>query len=271
MASSGSPAFSFDADAVAELSPGHGCATAAMHVKAGMATRTMSIVQQLAAAVRDHLFAAKPAVGPHAGARSGILALRQLSQMSVQQLDSLTQGVKGLVSTSGGRLKIGTMCSGSDLMVPVFKQLWARISQYCELLAAEVEHLFAVEVDQQKQRWILENGSPTFLFKDITLMGEQTGMDLCSQQEVSIPRCDIVYVGFSCEAFSFLNQNRANSEYANALRDRAGSSGRTFGGLVEYARVHRPTLIIIENVPSLMAGKQGERNLEELGNMAHGD
>jgi site-specific DNA-cytosine methylase len=268
MASSGSPAFSFDADAVANLSPGHGSATAAMHVKTGTATRTMSVVQQSAAAVRDHLFAAKPAVGPYAGARSDILALHQLSQMSPQQLDYLTRGVNGLVSTSGGRLKIGTMCSGSDLIVPVFKQLWARIYQYCELPAAEVEHLFAVEVDQQKQRWILENGSPTYLFKDITLMGEETGMDVCSQQEVSIPRCDIVYVGFSCKTFSFLNQNRANSEYANALRDRAGSSGKTFGGLVEYVRVHRPVLIIMENVPSLVAGQQGKRNLEELGNMA---
>ena len=37
---------------------------------------------------------------------------------------------------------------------------------------------------------------------------------------------------------------------------------------MEYTRVHRPTLIIVENVPSLVAGKQGERNLEELGNMA---
>ena len=268
MVSSGSPAFSFDAEAVADLSPGHGFATAAMHVKAGAATRTMGVAQQPAAAVRDHVFAAKPAVGPYAGVRSDILALHQLSQMSPQQLDSLTQGVKGLVSTSGGRLKIGTMCSGSDLIVPVFKQLWARISQYRELLAAEVEHLFAVEVDQQKQRWILENGSPTYFFKDITLMGEVTGMDICSLQEVSIPRRDIVYVGFSCKTFSFRNQNRANSEYANALRDRAGSSRRTFGGLVEYVRMHRPTLIIMENVPSLVAGHQGMRNLEELGSMA---
>jgi site-specific DNA-cytosine methylase len=153
----------------------------------------------------------------------------------------------------------------------VFKQLWARIAQYCELPAAEVDHLFAVEVDKQKQRWILENGdpgSPIYLFNDITLMGEETGMDVCSRQEVTIPRCDIVYVGFSCKTFSFLNQNRANSEYANALRDRTGSSGKTFGGLVEYVRVHRPTLIIMENVPSLVAGQQGKRNLEELGNMA---
>jgi site-specific DNA-cytosine methylase len=52
---------------------------------------------------------------------------------------------------------------------------------------------------------------------------------------------DILVAGFSCVDFSNLNNQKKN------LEDK-GESGQTFTGILEYIKLHRPPLIILENV-----------------------
>lgn len=59
-----------------------------------------------------------------------------------------------------------------------------------------------------------------------------------------IPKnADLLIAGFACVDFSNLNNNRKTL-------DQNGESGGTFWGIIRYARVYRPRMVILENVRS---------------------
>ena len=128
----------------------------------------------------------------------------------------------------------------------------------------QVVHVFAVEKSKLKQKFILGNHNPCILFADIMQLGHKTAWDVRSQSMVAIPSADIVVVGLSCKLFSALRQVRPE----DVLRDRKGSSGETYGGFVDFLREHLPRLALLENVPAMLKGKRGARNLAEIKRMA---
>ena len=100
----------------------------------------------------DLLAQAKP-VGPSVGSAIDILALHALGRMDVEDLGLMTEGLASLLRARGGIVRLATMCSGSDLIIPAAKQLIARMCDRCGLEQATVLHCFAVENHPAKRQF----------------------------------------------------------------------------------------------------------------------
>ena len=191
-----------------------------------------------------------------------MLTLSMLERMGEKQTSLLKNALVAL--NRGGRgIRIGTVCSGTDLIIPCARQMLARLYQHCGLDQPKMIHAFAVESNPAKQTFILKNHNPIRLFADLFEMSGSTAWDVKSGAVQHIPEVDIVFAGFSCKTFSTLSAKRN----ADCLRSRAGSSGSTYGGVVDYITKHIPKMVLLENVLSMLRGKWAKKNLDELGRM----
>ena len=114
-------------------------------VEAGVGCDAASAVSEPRGDARARLLASAEETGPHPGSRMDILALHMLGAMSEEQLGRLGDALGRLAESTDGFLDMATLCSGSDLIVPVFKQVWSRIEQKIGKPLPAVRHVFAVE------------------------------------------------------------------------------------------------------------------------------
>ena len=82
------------------------------------------------------------------------------------------------------------------MIVPIFKQMWARIGQIFGEDMPTVNHTFSVENDPTKQEWIKQHGPPGYIFADITKMSQHAAVDVFTGETVAIPQADVIYIGF---------------------------------------------------------------------------
>ena len=68
-----------------------------------------------------------------------------------------------------------------------------------------------------------------------------------------VPSCDVLTVGFSCRDLSLLRDPRHGSS-RRIIRDVAGPSGTTWQYAIKYISKCKPRIILLENVPGLLAG-----------------
>jgi site-specific DNA-cytosine methylase len=193
------------------------------------------------------------------------LVVQMLSSMSAELVEVMRGSMVSMLKNTGGTLRFASMCSGSDLIVPLFKQLMARALQRCEM-SCEVVHSFSVERAKTKQAWIRANFLPEVLFGDIADMNHACAKDEISGTEVRIPRVHAVVAGLSCKTLSTLNNSTRLT--GNILSDQVGCTGRTFAGLLGYVKRHLPPLVILENVRGLVKGARGRQNIAWLENFA---
>ena len=198
-------------------------------------------------------------VGPYPGTHSDLLVERMLETLTAQQAAMLRAHLAhfaDLLSRDGcaDEVGLGTLCSGTDLIVPVFEQLLGRLSQ---LLGRplRVRHKFSCELCPKKRKWIAANFAPEILFGDIRCMGQHRAWDWVSESEVAIPRVHIVYAGFSCRSVSGLNVHRG--DFADCVHEASGSTGITCEGVLAYLRQHAPSLAFLENVGGLISAGGG--------------
>lgn len=164
-----------------------------------------------------------------------------------------------------GALRLAGLCSGSNVAwfcaISLVRCLGLSKSVVCE-------NLFDVECNPQKRKWLQSlhehpeaprNAQGTCIFKDIVGFGKSS-TSACCVHEGKAGGCDIPtgpdgpllsHCGFSCKSFSPQNKNR--KQFTDAIATGNGSSGATFNGLLSYAHLAGPPVLLMENVVEILS------------------
>jgi site-specific DNA-cytosine methylase len=85
-----------------------------------------------------------------------------------------------------------------------------------------------------------------------------TAVNLKSGLAEFIKECTIMFAGFPCVDMSLHNMNRA--DFAGAVDDplgTGGKSGTVLSDIVKFIKIHKPPIVILENVLLLDAQLPG--------------
>ncbi|KAF2835614.1 hypothetical protein M501DRAFT_941321 [Patellaria atrata CBS 101060] len=169
--------------------------------------------------------------------------------------NALDHGLRNVIKhLDGNPLKVATMCSGTESPLLALQMVQDSLKR-TGIDNFHVEHVFSAELVEFKQAYIERNFHPERLFRDIREFSSVTLQDvdpLGSKKKkfeattaygslIEVPSCDLLVVGPSCVDYSALNGKRKTI-------DQLGESRDTFHGVLNYARIRRPTIIIVENV-----------------------
>lgn len=178
-------------------------------------------------------------------------APRDLGTMTEHMMNKLKAGAPECIealdlwwkSSKGKKLRLGTLCSGTDSPALVLKHLGKVLGKVMGTPNRfAFEHVFSCELDEQKQEFLMKNFDMEFLFSDCTQMGRGRAWDVKSQSVQDVPGdVDVLAAGFSCKDLSFMNSYRKTLE-------EMGQSGATLRGCFDYVERYRPRLVILENV-----------------------
>jgi hypothetical protein len=72
-----------------------------------------------------------------------------------------------------------------------------------------------------------------------------------------VPGVDIFVAGFVCRSLSLENVYR--QQFSDCIESSTGLTGSTFAGVVAYIRVHRPLIVIFENVENITRSIAGDQ------------
>ena len=139
-----------------------------------------------------------PPAGPYAGTTADKVMVSMLGSLTADMEDDLMDAIRGIKKRLFP-VRVGTLCSGSDLIMPVLTQLFSRYSQ-----AASEEigftHVLRAEMDKEKQRWIQQNCPPTFMCATCEEAAAEWATNLMDGYLSEVPSCDILFVSFSCKS-----------------------------------------------------------------------
>ena len=146
-----------------------------------------------------------------------------------------------------GQFTIGTLCSGTDLMVTWVAAIVSACSARCGSgTSSDWVHLFSCEYIKWKRDWIEQNFSPRHLYSCVHEVASGKAFDIISQTAGEVGRVAALWAGFSCKSVSGLN-NRA-SEFARCVYEGSGTTGATCRSVLRYISWARPWLVFLENV-----------------------
>ena len=91
---------------------------------------------------------------------------------------------------------VGTICSGSDLIVRVLWALSSLLNSHS--LKVEFDHCWSCETISWKQQFIQDNYKPEFMFSGAVELESQEAVDVMFNALVTVPPTDILLCGFSC-------------------------------------------------------------------------
>ncbi|UZJ52821.1 hypothetical protein CBS101457_002141 [Exobasidium rhododendri] len=154
-----------------------------------------------------------------------------------------TPGIKELAMTLQGRpLRVATMCSGTESPLLALN-LISRAIKKQHGIQIEIQHVFSCEIEPYKQAYIERNFAPPVLFRDVCELGGDQAHTAYGAL-VDVPgNVDLLVAGTSCVDYSNLNSNK------KGMGD-GGESGRTFFGMLNWVKRHRPAIVLLENVKS---------------------
>jgi hypothetical protein len=107
------------------------------------------------------------------------------SKISSRAVSRLRAGVAELHRVTSGRLRWGSVCSGTDLIAIAFNKLfevWHRMFGI-QLIS---EHCFSCENAGVKQKFLQDVFNPPHIFPDVTLLNETVVRDLAGK-DVQVP------------------------------------------------------------------------------------
>ncbi|EKM50640.1 uncharacterized protein PHACADRAFT_213538 [Phanerochaete carnosa HHB-10118-sp] len=149
--------------------------------------------------------------------------------------------IEGVVKQLQGRkMRVATMCSGTESPLLALELIRRSIKDQFDL-DFEMEHVFSCEIEPFKQAYIERNFSPPILFRDVCELGRSHAHTAYGALAPVPGDVDILIAGTSCVDYSNLNNEKQDI-------DAQGESGRTFRGMLDWVRRHRPPLVILENV-----------------------
>ncbi|KAK6360599.1 hypothetical protein TWF730_006737 [Orbilia blumenaviensis] len=158
--------------------------------------------------------------------------------------EDLTRNHGGLVDVAqhlnGRPLRVATMCSGTESPLLALGLMAKHLNRIAGAHLS-FEHLFSCEIEPFKQAYIERNFRPKLLFRDVCELSEEYATTAYGSK-VKVPGdCDMLVAGTSCVDYSNLNN------HGKGLED-GGESGRTFYGMLEWVKKHKPKVVILENV-----------------------
>ncbi|KAI5861205.1 hypothetical protein GGS23DRAFT_612184 [Durotheca rogersii] len=185
-----------------------------------------------------------------------------------------------LIADHGGfRLRIATMCSGTEAPIFAMKMLqdsYGRSNPGKQILG--FDHVFSAEIEAFKQAYIARNAEGSILFNDMRdfIRSEDGKAPTAMGAVETIPGdIDVLISGCSCVDFSNLNTQKRKDFLHNlcekkvwndhdfeetkdvvdgaikeAINDKGkmGQSGQTFFSMLHYVREYTPKVVILENV-----------------------
>ncbi|KAI9836785.1 MAG: hypothetical protein M1819_000950 [Sarea resinae] len=144
---------------------------------------------------------------------------------------------------NGRKLRVGTMCSGTESPILALSQFASSLKKHHNI-SLQIDHKFSAEIVPFKQAYIERNFSPPIIFRDIRELIDNDEATTAYGAKAQIPgEIDILIAGFSCVDFSRLNVKTLEL-------GEQGESGDTFRAILYYCKVHRPKIVILENVLS---------------------
>ncbi|THG95090.1 hypothetical protein EW026_g6497 [Hermanssonia centrifuga] len=149
--------------------------------------------------------------------------------------------IKSVVEHLEGRkMRVATMCSGTESPLLALDLIRRSIVDHYDV-NLQFEHVFSCEIEPFKQAYIERNFSPPLLFRDVCELGDGHAYTAYGALAPVPGDVDLLVAGTSCVDYSNLNNEKQGIE-AN------GESGRTFRGMMGWVKIHRPPLVILENV-----------------------
>lgn len=146
-------------------------------------------------------------------------------------------------------IKLGTICSGSEILFTLTPHLEAAI-RACSQVAVKLEHAWACEADLGKAEWIAANFDVPYIFLDVgELTSEHGAQEYLTGTKCHPPPVDGLVAGTSCRDASKLNIHQ--TDMREAIKNGSGTTGSTFAGLVAFATLAKPKFLILENVSQL--------------------
>ena len=199
--------------------------------------------------------------------RDGLLA--QLSGLDLDRRIALADSYRSWTHGETPRIRYGDLFSGSGVSSYVAEEL----VDVCKLaLGVDVQfvHEFSCEIVEWKRSWILHHFNPKLLFADATDLIGTSAKDMKSGEFATIPLLDILLAGFECDSVSKLF-NSANDFQGSCVRQGQGKTGKTARIVLDFMRVHRPLVALLENVTGLAGGKRKDLDfmLEKLRAMGY--
>jgi hypothetical protein len=138
------------------------------------------------------------------------IARAQLAKLSPGQRLKLWNSLTAFREATGGTLKVGSGCSGTDVLCHAVDIL-------CDVLTSAMgvqvgwSHEFAAEKVEFKRRFLAEHWTPRILLADIAELASATGFDTVSMKPAAISRAILAAFGIECDSISGLNCNAKNN------------------------------------------------------------
>ena len=127
---------------------------------------------------------------------------------------------------TGGRITVGTDCSGIDSPILALREL-----------GIAHEHLFSSEVDENALKVIRSNAEPKKIYRDIL----ERDLD-------SVPQVQLYVTGPPCQSYSHMNVHKKDTD----------SRQEVFEQCICYIDEKRPTIFVIENVRAVLSAEKGK-------------
>ena len=144
---------------------------------------------------------------------------------------------------SGQRLKVASGCSGSDVFKDALSSL-TNIWKDKHGMPLEVDHVFSVDHDAGKRKWLIDHFELSYLFSEMKHVGEGNAYDVLTSKWVVVPTADIWIFGFECDSISSLNPHA--SQNRTCAQDFSEKTGSSLGHALAYEKYGLPTWIVIE-------------------------
>ena len=173
------------------------------------------------------------------------------------------EDIKSLLIHDAKRIRIGTMCSGTDSPIAVV-QAFCKASKLRGECSSTIDHASSAEACPKKQSYLLSvfGKSMRVLFPDVCKLSEGVAFDHANKQQV-VEGVHELWIGWPCQDVSRSCPNRTQSR--SVVLDGSKRTGRVFHGLCDYVARHADTLDIVfgENV----LGLQDKSHAEEFSNL----
>ena len=170
----------------------------------------------------------------------------------------------------GNCVSVGSICSSSDLVVPMMEALSGLFDKALANPGVEAattkgvkfDHAFSCEIEPWKREWIHTHWKPRHIFHDARKLGyKQRQPDDVTLEDAEAPGVDLLWAGFSCVDCSQMNKDK--DIWEERFDSGEGATTQTLSGTLSYVDWARPPVVILENVPrfALKGGASGAYRL----------
>lgn len=139
-----------------------------------------------------------------------IILGRLWARTSAPDILAMRRNLDKFITAIEGNLKVGTACSGSDVVLPTVNNALALWRQEFGFQVS-FEHAYSCESVEFKQRWIVKHfGKDVTLYPDLERLSDGVTENIHGQME-RIKRPHFFICGIECDSVSALNIRRAEN------------------------------------------------------------